>query len=243
MIVGSRKNPLPSNIMPIVNAGIIQARMSSARFPGKMLYPVFGKPLLGYLLERVCRIKELNLIVVATSANGDDDQIAEFCESQGVACYRGPLDDVSKRFLDVIDHYRIDTFVRINGDSPLIAPEVIARGIKIFLTGDYDIVTNVFPRTFPKGQSVEMLSARVFTEGFKFLESADDHEHVTKYFYRNCDDYKIYNFRFDKDMSNVQMTIDYPEDIKLFSSIVSQMQKPHWQYGLEDILKFYHEAH
>ncbi|RPH73261.1 hypothetical protein EHM76_05545 [bacterium] len=194
----------------MINAGIIQARMSSERFPNKMLYPVFGKPLLGYLLERVSNIKDLNLIVVATSANSEDDQISNFCESQGVACYRGPLDDVSKRFLEVIENYQIDNFVRINGDSPLIDPEVIARGIKIFLTGDYDIVTNVFPRTFPKGQSVEMLSARVFAEGFYFMKSTDDHEHVTKFFYRNCDDYKICNFRLDKNMNTVQLTIDYP---------------------------------
>ena len=49
-------------------------------------------------------------------------------------------------------------FVRINGDSPLIDPKLIDKAIKISKKKKgYDIITNVFPRTFPKGQSVEVI--------------------------------------------------------------------------------------
>ena len=49
-------------------------------------------------------------------------------------------------------------FVRVSGDSPMIDPKLIDKAIKISKkTKGHDIITNVFPRTFPKGQSVEVI--------------------------------------------------------------------------------------
>ena len=79
---------------------IIQARMTSSRLPGKVLRTVNGKPLIGYLLERVKRCQQVDEIVVATTVNGTDDPLVEYCASEGVATYRGDEYDVLGRYYE-----------------------------------------------------------------------------------------------------------------------------------------------
>ena len=136
--------------------------MSSKRFLGKVLHNVEGKPMLAYVLERLQRCRPLDGIVVATSTDDSDTPVADFCHECGVDCYRGPLQDVAGRFKEVLDEYRFDGFVRVCGDSPLIDQRLIDKGIRIFRRSGFDIVTNVSPKTFPKGQSVEVLSTDTF---------------------------------------------------------------------------------
>ena len=62
-------------------------------------------------------------------------------------------------------------FVRISGDSPLIDPKIIDKAIKIsHKQGKYDIITNVFPRTFPKGQSVEVIKTSILKSILKIFQ-------------------------------------------------------------------------
>jgi len=63
--------------------GIIAfARMSSSRLPGKALMDSGGRPMLGRVIDRL-RLAALDLdckLIIATSQEQDDDQIAAFCE-------------------------------------------------------------------------------------------------------------------------------------------------------------------
>ena len=94
----------------------------------------------------------------------DDDKIENFCIEKDIPCFRGPLEDVAKRMLDAAQYYKKDAFVRINGDSPLIDPCIISNAIKIYQNKNYDLVTNVFPRSFPIGQSVEVIRTSTFNK-------------------------------------------------------------------------------
>ena len=60
-------------------AAIIQARMGSRRFPGKILKKVDGMPLLKIQCERVKKSRVLNKIIVATSDLLQDDVVKSFC--------------------------------------------------------------------------------------------------------------------------------------------------------------------
>src|SRR3989338_2994155 len=104
-------------------AAIIQARMSSERLPGKVLCEIEGKPVLGYLLERIKFCRQIYKIIVATSAEKEDSAIADFCGKSGVDCYRGSLSDVADRFKEISEMYNLDGFVRISADSPLLYHE------------------------------------------------------------------------------------------------------------------------
>ncbi len=61
--------------------------MSSARLPGKILRTAQGKPLFGYLLERLMHIQTPVPVVVATSREADDDVVASYCRDRDLnAC-------------------------------------------------------------------------------------------------------------------------------------------------------------
>lgn len=218
---------------------IVQARMTSERFPGKVLHKVAGKPMLQYLLERLNHCTLLDDIVVATSTEDNDTPIADFCTEGEVRHYRGPLSDVAGRFKEVLDNYSFDGFVRVNGDSPLLDQQLIDKGISIFLKGNFDLVTNVFPKTFPKGQSVEILSVKIFREAYPFMKENDEIEHVTPYFYKKKGKFKIYNFESVDNKIGIQLSVDTPQDMDVFVSIISKMKNPHWSYNLDEILSFY----
>ena len=215
---------------------IIQARMTSKRLPGKVLRRVCDKPMLEYLLERLNHCENVAEIVVATSCDPSDKPIVDFCSGINVSCFRGSLLNVAQRFYDLLTYHGFDAFVRISGDSPLLDQRLIDSDIKLFLDGDYDMVTNVLSRTFPKGQSVEILKSDVFIEAFEKMKEEDDLEHVTKYIYKNCNIYKIHNFESGERLENIQLSVDTEEDLLKFKQIVEAMEKDHWRYGYKDVL-------
>ncbi len=215
---------------------VVQARMSSSRVPGKTLRMVAGKPLLGYMLEslRCCRSNQE--IVVATSEEPSDDPIHDYCASIGVWCLRGPLDNVAARYGAVLDAKRADAFVRLNGDSPLIDYRLIDRAMHHYACELPDLVTNVRPRSFPRGQSVEVVSVPTFLAALPNITEPGDREHVTRFFYRDPERFKIVNFTAPLDYSGTQLSVDSEQDFDDFVTTVGRMSRPHWTYTYQDIL-------
>jgi 3-deoxy-manno-octulosonate cytidylyltransferase (CMP-KDO synthetase) len=102
--------------------GIIPARFASTRFPGKPLALIAGKPLLQHVVEQCQKAKSLAEVIVAT----DDARIAavaeKFCR---VAMTRADHPSGSDRIAEVAERISCDAIVNIQGDEPLIDPNVI----------------------------------------------------------------------------------------------------------------------
>ena len=211
---------------------IVQARMTSERLPGKVLCNVRGKVLLQYLLEslRHCSVDD---IIVATSELASDNRIAEFCDSFGVSCARGSLEDVAGRFLSIVEEREYGSFVRICADSPLMDYRIVNRAVDVFQAGPFDLVTNTLERTFPIGQSVEVIRSSVFRAEYPSMTLPQDKEHVTAYFYRNSDRFEIHNFESGRDLGNVRLSVDTPEDLERFEFILSAMTREPVEYTFE----------
>ena len=202
---------------------IIQARMSSSRLPGKMLMDINGKTLLKRVFDRVSLSKNISKIIVATSNNKEDDKIKKHCDYLGINCFRGDLSNVAKRFMDLISTENVSSFVRINGDSPLIPPLIIDYAIKFFKENDFDLVTNVFPRTFPKGFSVEVISSKSFMKINSSLNK-NQQEHITRKYYDNPEEFKIFNIVSHKNYSDINYCVDTLSDLKRINKLLSESQ-------------------
>jgi spore coat polysaccharide biosynthesis protein SpsF (cytidylyltransferase family) len=210
--------------------------MTSARLPGKSLRPLCGKPLLQYVLERLRRLDCVAEIVVATSTDRSDGPIAAFCEQFGCACFRGPLENVAERFVQTATAHGFSAFVRVNGDSPLLDQCLVGRGVALFAKENADLVTNVFPRTFPAGMSVEVIGVETLRRTLSLLAAADDREHVTPYFYGHADRFRIVNFARDAPRRDVHFAVDTQGQFDHVERIVAAMRRPHWDYSLDAIL-------
>jgi spore coat polysaccharide biosynthesis protein SpsF len=220
-----------------VIAAILQARMSSRRLPGKVLRPLNGKPTLQYIVERLEHCGQLDGFLIATSVEPDDDAIAEFCAEHGVDCHRGPLEDVALRFVEASRERGLDAFARLTGDSPLLDQGVVDRAVELFRSGDFDLVTNVFPRSFPRGQSVEVVRTASFPE----LSDPLDREHVTRHFYEHEHGFRIQNLERTRDASDLQLALDTEEDAAVIERILSSMERPHWEYDSDAIVALHRE--
>jgi 3-deoxy-manno-octulosonate cytidylyltransferase (CMP-KDO synthetase) len=102
--------------------GIIPARYASTRFPGKPLHLIAGKPLIRHVVEQCQQARTLAEVIVAT----DDERIAavarQFCR---VEMTRADHPSGSDRIAEVAGRIACDAIVNIQGDEPLIDPNVI----------------------------------------------------------------------------------------------------------------------
>jgi spore coat polysaccharide biosynthesis protein SpsF (cytidylyltransferase family) len=161
---------------------VIQARFGSRRFPGKVLEEFHGKKVLAHVLEAAGQASGKENVVLATSDQSQDDAVAAFAANGGWAVHRGSLEDVWSRFRDIAMATDATWIIRICADSPLMAPSLIETMIQL-AHPDLDLITNVHPRTFPHGQSVEILHRRLFEEVRSHPKTSADREHVTPHLY------------------------------------------------------------
>ncbi len=194
---------------------IIQCRMNSSRYPGKVLAPFLGKPLLTHIVDRIKSAKLKSSIILATSNKRSDDPLEIYAKYLGIIVERGSLDDVSKRFASVLKKHKCEAFFRVCGDSPLLSTSLFNQALSVYKKNSYDLVTNVFPRTFPKGMSVELLNTKTFLKYQKKISKDLDKEHLTRYFYKNSKNFKIFNLKSsNKIKSNLKFAIDEIKDLK-----------------------------
>lgn len=193
----------------------IQARMSSSRFPGKVLAPFLGKPLVAHVIERAQQAVAKDRIVLLTSRETSDDPLAHYAEDAlGIPVYRGELENVFARFQDGLKRYPCDWFVRICADSPVIDGELIAHMIGL-ASENFDIVTNVAYRTFPPGQSVEIVRTAPFLSIDRLAQNADEIEHVTRPYYSETSPYRMLKVvSRNPALSATRMVVDSVEDLK-----------------------------
>ena len=102
--------------------GIIPARYSSSRFPGKPLADICGKPMLWWVYQQAKKVKELQEVFVAT----DDQRIADLCQDNDMPfIMTGEHSTHIARVHEVSTKVQADYYVNVNGDEPLIEPETI----------------------------------------------------------------------------------------------------------------------
>ena len=201
---------------------LVVARMSSSRLPGKSLTPLGDDVVLGHVTSAIKQCANIADIVVVTSINPSDNKIVDWCRFRGLAVTRGSLQNVAVRVLEAAQECRAHAFVRISGDSPFIDPRLIDYAVEVFRNHDYDVVTNVFPRTFPRGQSVEVVRTASLAEAYADGLTAFEEEHVTQVFYQHPERFDIRNFEVadltgSSDLpwgaAEVHLAIDDPSDL------------------------------
>ncbi len=200
--------------------------MGSTRFPGKVMELVDDvNPALYQTISQLRESKILKNIVVATTTNSEDDMIANFAEKLNVEVFRGNPTDVLSRYYNCAKFFSFSSILRITADCPLIDPLIVDQGILKFLENNYDYVTNTFPRTFPDGNETEIFSFDVLELAYKEAKLPSEREHVTPYFRNNRKQFKIFNFTYKNDISDLRWTLDYEQDLKLIKIIFSSIKE------------------
>ena len=216
---------------------IIQARMSSTRLPGKVMKTVLGRPIIGYMFERLSHLKMIDKIILATSVNPMEDQLCDYVKSEGFDVFRGSEDDVLERFYLAAKEYNADHIVRATGDCPCIDPVVCDRLFKAFFKEKADYA-ELSPE-YAEGADCEVFTFNALEQAYNNTTLKSEREHVTLYFNKNPGSFKKFLLPNQTDDSKYRFTVDEEEDFVVVKAVFEALYKGKSSlFSLDDIKTF-----
>ncbi len=221
---------------------IVQARMGSTRFPGKVLEEIAGHPMLWQVVNRVRMARTVDNVTVATSTESSDRAVADFCAKEGIPCFLGSENDVLDRFYQAARSYEADAIVRITADCPLVDPQVVDKVVSAYLQDGYDYVTNTMRYTYPDGLDVEVFSFSALEMAWHEARFPAERQHVTPYISRSGR-FRLHNVESEVDLSsrNLRWTVDEPADLEFVRAIYAYLGNNHKPFGLDHVLQLLEE--
>ena len=208
-------------------AAIIEARMTSTRLPGKILYKAGGKSFLWYLVKRLKKINEINKIILATTLNKADDVLVAFAEKNKILYFRGSELNVKKRVLDSAKKFKVQNIVGITSDCPIIDHNLISQVIDTFKFNNVEFVSNSDYRSFPDGMDVAVYKRKALEKSYSLTKSKYYREHVTQYIKHNKKIFKQINIVAPKNLNwpSLGLTLDEHKDYVLLKKIIEYFKK------------------
>ena len=141
---------------------VIPARYQSSRFPGKPLADLCGKPMLWWVYNQVKKAEKLDEVYVAT----DDERIFDMCEANGmnVVMTRAEHGTSTERVNEVADKVSADLYVVVNGDEPLIDPNIINAIVPNEKPKEDFFVSNLMTEIARASEVVDFTNIKVVTD-------------------------------------------------------------------------------
>lgn len=217
---------------------VVQARMGSTRFPGKVMRRICDVPMIGLLLERLATSKYVDQIVLATSQDERNESLARYVRELGHPVYLGEENDVLDRYYQAAKLHHANVVVRVTGDCPLIDPELVDQTIMAYRSGEVDYASNVSPPTYPDGLDVEVFSFEALRLAWRDATQDSEREHVTPYI-RNCGRFRLANLSNSEDLSRERWTVDQPEDFQVALKVFEHFH-PRRHFGWKEVLQLRH---
>ena len=213
---------------------IIQARMSSTRLPGKVLMELAGKPVLEHVVSRIKSCKTIQKVVVATSTDESDDAIERWCESLGVACYRGSLNDVLDRYYQAAIQSNADAIVRITADCPAIDPTIVDEVVSAYLAGGYEFFG--LSGEFPDGLDCTVFAFSAIERAWKEAQLPSEREHVGPYIEKHPELFKSGGLMKFSGLSHHRWTLDEPRDLDFLKIVFERLYQADKDFLAADVL-------
>lgn len=189
----------------------LQARMGSARLPGKALALIGDLPVVAHAMRALRRLPvSVHALLTDTESEGSLEPVASQC---GFSVFTGSADDVLDRYDCAASHYGVTEIVRATGDNPLVSASLARMAVarRRELNADYFAFDGA-----PLGTGVEIVLAAAIARANRESQSTYDHEHVCPYLYRSDAMFRSFRevvppaFEFP----DARVTIDTREDLE-----------------------------
>jgi spore coat polysaccharide biosynthesis protein SpsF len=215
---------------------IVQARTGSTRFPGKVLEPILGEPMLLRQLERVARAESLDAVVVATTTSPADDPLLSVAERARCDVVRGSEADVLDRYRLAAHHSHADVIVRLTGDCPLIDPGIVDEVVGAWNSSpDVDFVSNALSETYPDGMDTEVFSRQLLERACREARLPSEREHVTFYLWKSGL-FEVNSLVAREPLGHLRLTVDYPEDLEWVRRVYAELYPRNPAFSLQDVV-------
>lgn len=213
--------------------GIVQARVGSTRFPGKVLAKLDGLPLLQHVIRRVKQCQALDEVVVATTRLPEEKALLPICEAEGVRLFAPPLiepHDVLARFAWVAAITEADGILRVTADCPLWDPAVGVYVVGRMENGGFEYVTNDTTMSgWPDGHDAQAFTVGALQRAHEEATDPQDREHVCPWMAQHCLSLMVMKPRWWKAVPTQKISVDTPEDLERVRAIYQQQEVSRWQ--------------
>ena len=204
---------------------VVQARYESTRFPGKVLAPLLGQPMLLWQLLRLQHLRTPHTLVVACpDTEGTHEQILPALVPHGytVEIVDGDPNDVLRRFAVIAERYQAQEVVRLTGDTPLLDPAVVDELIAYHHWYSVPRADHTgIAAEWPDGMDCEIVSWDALALAYAEASSAAEREHVTPFIWGTPDRFRCATLPCPLDLTTYQWSVDTPYDL----TIVGQLLK------------------
>lgn len=212
---------------------IIQARLSSKRFPSKVLAVPSHSDLsiieIGY--QRLSKSKYSNNLIYAIPDN--EPELASFLASKNISFFTGHPTDLMSRYLDCATAFDFDIIVRITSDCPLVDPLLLDNFLDIYIhnyiPGSSSLyLSNYTPpekSTYCNGSDIEIFDYNSLRSYYSTNPSPLYKEHVTFQFWDGTVPVRHLHMQYQDrfDLSKMRITIDYEDDLDMLSCLASKL--------------------
>lgn len=224
---------------------VIQARMTSKRFPGKSMALLNGKCVLEHVIERAKLIRapfyttQPIKVIIAVPDTPESEPMLKLADDLRVDNFCGSEGNVLERYYAAAKFHKLDVIVRITADCPLIDPKVCSEVLQLLMWRKIDYTANWLPeRTFPKGLDCEAFTFECLEATWSLVKDnynnilphqkydlervKYDQEHVTPFMIRQPEIKKAFVQCTKGNFSNENLCIDFPSDIKRIEALMKK---------------------
>jgi len=207
---------------------IIQARMGSSRFPGKVMELLGDKPMIGQVINQISFSSKIDDIILATTEESTDDILAEYVTKLGLKVFRGSKNNVLSRYYNAALFTDANVIIRNTGDNPLVDPTIIDKLIQTLITENCDFVSNNLKRSYPRGYDAEVLTLQSLKTAVLKAKQPEYLEHVTLYHKTHTKEFNSRNIMAPKNQRrpNLRLTVDTKKDFRVVGEIYKILTQP-----------------
>src|SRR5579875_1477582 len=201
-------------------ATVVTARLGSSRLPRKLLADLAGRSVLERVLDRVAQAQLPELLLVATTAEAEDDELADAAERWGAQVFRGASQDVLVRWRDAARAHGIDLLVNCDGDDVFCDPIFIDRVVEEYraTSAEYITCSGLPFGTAPTGVALTGLERICARKAETNTEGQGRFFDVPGIVSR-----AVIAAPPELALAEARLTLDYPEDLELFRAILSHL--------------------
>jgi len=216
----------------------ITVRLGSTRLPNKALLKIKGKSTIVHLIERVKHAKNLDMIVLCTTSNPEDNKLIEIAKKQKINYFAGDEKDIIKRHYDAANFYDLDFIINVDGDDILCDPEYIDEIAKE-IRDDFKTYDVVSTKDLPFGVNSFGYKKDILKKIFETKKANNTETGWGEFFRENANLKKkiIYAKNRHSDIKP-RLTLDYKEDFDLFQVIFDNLYEEGKYMSLDQIMQF-----
>ncbi len=199
---------------------LISIREKSKRFPGKVFKKINGQTVTENMVDRLKIAKGYDNLIIATSDDPRDLVFGQIAEKKNIDIFYGDREDKLLRYLQIINVFKLDSVIIVDGDDLFSFPEIITETCEILRNKDCEVV---FWKNLPLGAACSGLT-KTALEKVMELKAESDTEVWGGYFTHV--NFKIFYAESNNTLFNhpyVRLTLDYQEDYDLFKQIYNEL--------------------